>query len=88
MHHLVGFIFAEGEIALEDALGAVDGLSRLKPVGQLRVLRFQTGTLDLSSDKIAQRGKQAHFVRAVLVREPVLQIDNADDPVCADDWTA
>ena len=60
------------EVALQDALGAIENLPCLEPLRQLRVLDFKTRGFDLGANQKSDRRDQLHLAPVVIVRLPVL----------------
>src|SRR5687767_414982 len=54
----VGLFFSDAQIALQDALGAIDDFSRLEPLGQLGVLDLEARHLDLGADEEPDGGDE------------------------------
>src|SRR6185503_8322335 len=74
----VGLFLGDSEIALKDALRALDDLPCLEPLGQLRVLDFEPRHLDLGADEEADGRDELDVLPAVVVRLTMLQVDDAD----------
>src|SRR3954470_23822358 len=64
----IRFLFSDRQIALQDALGAVEDLARLEALGELRVLLLEPRHLDLGADEETDHRNQLRVLAAVLLR--------------------
>ena len=80
----VGLLFIKTQIALQDALGALDELASFQALGELDVFRFEAGHFDFRADQKTDGGYQADVPLAVHVRLNVLEIDDANQPAAAE----
>jgi hypothetical protein len=85
LEHEVGLLFAETEVALEDAFAALDDLARFEFFGEVGVFVFEAGHFDFSADQETDGGDQLNLGVTVGMGLAVLQVDDAHDLVAADD---
>jgi len=78
------FFFGQLQIALEDTFGALEGFAGAELFGEFGVGTFEASHLDFSADEETDGGDEANFALAVGVRLAVLQIDDADEFVAAE----
>ena len=70
---------------LQNALGAFHQLAFLQLLRQEMVFAFQSRHFDFGPYQKSQRREQANFLRAVRMRGPMLQVDDADQSPPAQD---
>jgi hypothetical protein len=60
-----GFMFAQSQFPLQNALAALDKLSRFQFHEEIRIPALQTRDTDISTEQKSDAGKQLHFSEAV-----------------------
>src|SRR4030095_6391838 len=76
--------FADAEIPLQDAFGAIDDLARFEPLRQLTVRALEPRELDLGADEESDGRDQLDLFPAVLVRVSMLKVDHRHQPSAAE----
>jgi hypothetical protein len=85
LEHKVSLLFAQAQIALEDAFAALDDFAGLELLAEVRIFVFEAGHFDFGADQEADGGDELNFGVGVGVGLAVLQVDDANDFVAAED---
>jgi hypothetical protein len=86
LHHPVSGVFAEFQVSLQNAFGALDGGPCLQFAQQESIFTFQPRPFDFSAHQKPKGRDQADFPFAVLMARAILCIDNANQPSPRQDW--
>ena len=73
-----GFVLAESQFPLENALAARDKLPCFQFHQQVRILALQARDTDISTQQNSDAGQQLDFSEAVSAGSAVLQVDHTD----------
>src|SRR5947207_8563 len=71
----VRLLLADAQVALQDALGAIEHLARLETLGELAVLHLQASKLDLGAHQEPDSRDELDLGPAVLVWIAMLEVD-------------
>lgn len=81
----VGLLFIHREIALKDALGALDDFAGLELIGEVGVRCLQTGHFEFGANEEADGRDQANLLAGVDVLLAMLHVDDTDYTTTAED---